>query len=97
MRQKKTFTVLAFPTTVAAMRTEKYCAERQIPGRVIPLPPEISAGCGIAWRMEVPDWARYGDELLRAVPEIAEVREVEQWIFEKEEEGCPEKEKPSAP
>ena len=30
---------------------EKQCAECGVPGRIIPLPREISAGCGLAWRM----------------------------------------------
>ena len=33
------------------MAMEDYCHEQKIPGRLIPLPQEISAGCGLAWRM----------------------------------------------
>ena len=51
MRTKKTYIVLSFRTTVEAMAWEKHCATAQIPGRLIPLPREISAGCGLAWRM----------------------------------------------
>lgn len=46
MRTKKTYIVLSFRTTVEAMAWEKHCATAQIPGRLIPLPREISAGCG---------------------------------------------------
>ena len=52
MRTKKTYIVLSFRTTVEAMAWEKHCATAQIPGRLIPLPREISAGCGLAWRDE---------------------------------------------
>ena len=48
MRKKKTYIVLSFRTTVEAMAWEKHCATAQIPGRLIPLPREISAGCGLA-------------------------------------------------
>ena len=53
MRTKKTYIVLSFRTTVEAMAWEKHCATAQIPGRLIPLPREISAGCGLAWKAEV--------------------------------------------
>ena len=49
MREKHPFIVLSFQTTVAAMEWEKRCMETGIPGRLIPLPREISAGCGLAW------------------------------------------------
>ena len=28
---------------------EKLCHERLLPGRLIPVPRDISAGCGLAW------------------------------------------------
>ena len=43
MREKHPFIVLSFQTTVAAMEWEKRCMETGIPGRLIPLPREISA------------------------------------------------------
>ena len=59
MRTKKTYIVLSFRTTVEAMAWEKHCATAQIPGRLIPLPREISAGCGLAWRMTPGDWEHW--------------------------------------
>lgn len=59
MRIKKDYIVLSFHTTVEAMAWEKHCAEAKIPGRLIPLPREISAGCGLAWRMTPEDWAAW--------------------------------------
>lgn len=59
MRTKKTYIVLSFRTTVEAMAWEKHCATAQIPGRLIPLPREISAGCGLAWRMTPEDWEHW--------------------------------------
>lgn len=49
MREKKEKLVVSFLTTTHAMAAEKYCLENHIPGRLIPLPGEISAECGIAW------------------------------------------------
>ena len=33
-------------------KLEKYCLKNNIDGRLIPLPKEISAGCGLAWKCE---------------------------------------------
>lgn len=49
MRKKELKYLITFPTTASAMAMEKACKSRQIPGRLIPVPREISAGCGIAW------------------------------------------------
>ena len=51
MRARKTYIVLSFRTTLEAMEWEKQCMTQNVPGRLIPLPREISAGCGLAWRM----------------------------------------------
>ena len=51
MRVRRTYIVLSFRTTMEAMKWEKQCMAQQVPGRLIPLPREISAGCGLAWRM----------------------------------------------
>lgn len=50
-RQKKSYRVITFYTTTQAMAFEKRCQEIEIPGRIIPVPREISAGCGLAWRI----------------------------------------------
>jgi len=31
------------------MAMEKLCKNKQAPGRLIPVPREISAGCGLSW------------------------------------------------
>lgn len=49
MREKRLRLVVAFHTTTSAMALEKYCNEHEIPGRLIPIPREITAGCGLAW------------------------------------------------
>ena len=54
MRRKRQYIVLSFASTARAMGWEKECAARGIPGRLIPLPSEITAGCGLGWRMGAP-------------------------------------------
>ena len=50
MRRKRQYIVLSFASTARAMGWEKECAARGIPGRLIPLPSEITAGCGLDWQ-----------------------------------------------
>ena len=44
MREKHPRLVVAFHTTTAAMAFEAYCGAHQVPGRLIPVPREITAG-----------------------------------------------------
>ena len=51
MREKKPALIITFPSTAAAMEAESFCLEQGLPGRIIiPVPREITAGCGLAWR-----------------------------------------------
>lgn len=49
-REKKMALILSFNKTTDAMAVEKYCMEHNLPGRIIPVPREITAGCGLAWK-----------------------------------------------
>lgn len=49
-RVRRPALVLTFPTTAAAMACEKLCGRAGLPGRMIPVPGQISAGCGLAWK-----------------------------------------------
>lgn len=49
VREKKETVIFTFHTTAAAMAMEKRCAERGIPGRLIPAPRSVTSDCGIAW------------------------------------------------
>ncbi len=44
--------ILSFHTTTDAMAAEALCREKKIPGRIIPVPPDIKADCGLAWRTD---------------------------------------------
>ena len=50
MREKKPALIITFPSTAAAMEAESFCLEQGLPGRIIPVPREITAGCGLAWK-----------------------------------------------
>lgn len=47
--------IIAFETTTHAVALEKYFKENNLKGRLIPLPNELSAGCGLAWKTECND------------------------------------------
>lgn len=49
MRVKEQKMVVTFQTTVQAMKMETQARADGIPGRLIPVPRQISAGCGMAW------------------------------------------------
>ena len=49
MRQKELKLIVTFHTTADAMAMEKACKNAAVPGRLIPVPRMISAGCGLAW------------------------------------------------
>ena len=51
-RVKSEKVIVTFPTTTQAMKMEKAARACGAPGRLIPVPREISAGCGMAWRAE---------------------------------------------
>ena len=55
MRKKVMKLVVTFHTTSDAMAMGKICKERSVPGRLIPVPRAISAGCGLSWCADLTD------------------------------------------
>ena len=55
MRKKELKLVVTFHTTADAMAMEKACKEQNVPGRIIPVPRAISAGCGLSWCADLED------------------------------------------
>ena len=49
MRKKQEKVVFAFASTAIAMKMEKTMKEANAPGRLIPVPKEITAGCGLSY------------------------------------------------
>ncbi len=65
MLKKKPTLILTFATTTQAMAVEKFCAQQNLPGRLIPVPREITAGCGLSWKARPEE----KDSLLTALAE----------------------------
>ena len=54
-RTKSLKVVLGFASLDDAMALEDCARTHRIPGRIIPLPSEIAAGCGLAWMASLAD------------------------------------------
>ena len=63
MLKKKPTLIITFATTTQAMAMEKFCTRQNLPGRLIPVPREITAGCGLSWKAQPED----KDTLLNAM------------------------------
>ncbi len=72
MRKKELKLVVTFHTTADAMAMEKACKEHHVPGRIIPVPRAISAGCGLSWCADLSD-----REEIAAMMEKAGIKEEE--------------------
>lgn len=51
-REKSVKLIVVFPTTTDAMHMQQAAGNRKLPGRMIPLPGKLLAGCGLAWCTE---------------------------------------------
>ena len=49
-REKVPTLIISFKTTTNAIAAEKFVLENELPGRIIPLPREVSSGCGLSWK-----------------------------------------------
>ncbi|MDF2905708.1 MAG: uncharacterized protein K0R34_1029 [Herbinix sp.] len=50
MRPKELQCIITFHTTTEAMLFEQKAKEAGLQGRIIPVPREITAGCGLSWK-----------------------------------------------
>ena len=55
LREKTPHVVVAFDTLSDAMALEAAAKQHDIPGRIIPVPKEVDAGCGMAWSAPLED------------------------------------------
>ena len=63
MRERTERFVVTFATTAGAMHMETACRAAGLPGRLIPAPRSITAGCGMCWSAP-PDAAAALEELV---------------------------------
>lgn len=65
-RVKTPALILSFAKTTDAMAVEKHCMDKGLPGRLIPVPRQITAGCGLSWKAAPEDQ----DVLTKALTEV---------------------------
>ena len=58
MIQKIPRFILTFYSTSGAIAVERYCKSNGVPGRLLPVPREISASCGMAWAVPIEERER---------------------------------------
>lgn len=75
MRKKELKLVVTFHTTADAMAMEKACKENGTPGRIIPVPRAISAGCGLSWCAALEDREEIAAMMKKAGIEEEEMHE----------------------
>lgn len=76
MRKKEQKLVVTFHTTADAMAMEKACKEHNVPGRIIPVPREISAGCGLSWCSALKEREKIISMMKQAGIEEEEIHEI---------------------
>lgn len=67
IRRREKF-VITFHTTTEAMAMEACAKKAGAPGRLIPVPKEITAGCGMAWSVDVDEV-----ELIKSLMDVNEI------------------------
>lgn len=50
---KKAYLYVTFNNTMDSITAEKLFKANEVPGRLVLIPRELSAGCGMAWRSEI--------------------------------------------
>ena len=66
MRRKRPALVLTFASTSQAIAAEALFTQKGLPGRTIPVPAQVAAGCGLAWKAEPEDKQALLDALAQA-------------------------------
>ena len=79
MREKISYMLYTFPTTSAAMAMESICAGEGIPGRLVPVPSEVAAGCGYGWRMTKEEHEIYGSRIAELGLTFERIAEIRAW------------------
>ena len=66
MRKKELCILLTFSTTTEAMAMESHAMKQGLPGRLIPVPTVIHAGCGVCWKAPISEKAPILDAVEKA-------------------------------
>lgn len=65
MRVKTWQYVVTFQTTMSALAFEEACLKQGIHGRLIPVPSIIHSGCGLCYKMDIQEYEKHHDFILK--------------------------------
>ena len=63
LKTKVSCTVVSFSNMISALAMEEACRKYDMPGSIIPVPNQITASCGFAWRALAEDREKIEDFL----------------------------------
>ena len=63
LKTKVSCTVVSFSNMTSALAMEEACRKYDMPGSIIPVPNQITASCGFAWRASAEDREKIEDFL----------------------------------
>lgn len=72
--------MITFSETADAMAAEQLFQKIGMPGRIIPIPRQLSAGCGLSWRTETDQDKQARDALEEAGIHWQEMEPVSLWV-----------------
>lgn len=76
LRKKSQKVIITFYTTTQAIKMESCAKKEGVSGRLIPIPREISAGCGMAWSAEIAKRAELENLVKKEQIEIQKIYEI---------------------
>lgn len=78
------YIIITFNSSTLAMKTEKEINENKIEGRLIPVPREITSGCGLAFKSDIENIDKIKKLTNSIIDESSKIYLVNQIGFKKE-------------
>ena len=79
-RDRENRCFMTFPNTTEAIKMEAACHGAGLLGRLVPVPGEITAGCGLAWKAPVEAESQLLSAMTDAGMHWQETRVLELWV-----------------
>ncbi len=77
MKAKEPTLIVTFANTPDAIAMEMFCKQNDLPGRLIPIPGVLKAGCGLAWKAPADQEALFIEKMQAAGTKYAETHVIE--------------------
>ncbi|MBQ2651197.1 MAG: DUF3343 domain-containing protein [Clostridia bacterium] len=77
MKAKEPTLIVTFANTPDAIAMETFCKQNDLPGRLIPIPGALKAGCGLAWKAPADQEALFTEKMNAAGTKYASIQVIE--------------------